>query len=139
METAREYLAEVQRLNARISNLADTISGLRDFARRVSPGAGSGSAKAKGAGDRLSGIVAKIADAEREMLEAMRQAKQKKQDVIALLEKMPNARHYSILYKRYLLGWSMERIADSLGCTPRGARYLHNRALEELEKIMSEN
>lgn len=136
MSKAKDYLNQIGLLNAKIENMLRARSDLMAMATRVTPQLQTAPASSGGGKDKIGEAVAKIVDLERRIDREIDALVALKGAAIARLNRLTSKNHYNILFKRYVLGLTFERIAEEMGYTYRGICYLHGRALTAFEKIM---
>ena len=136
MSKAKDYLNQIGLLNAKIENMLRARSDLMTMATRVTPQLQTAPASSGGGKDKIGEAVAKIVDLERRIDREIDALVALKGAAIARLNRLTNKNHYNILFKRYVLGLTFEKIAEEMGYTYRGICYLHGRALQDFEKMM---
>ena len=83
--------------------------------------------------DRLSGAVARIADAAAEIEQQILQREAVRREIEAAIEKVPDGAQRVLLEYRYLAGYKWEKIAVELNYDYRWVLRLHGRALHAIE------
>lgn len=139
MSKAKDYLNQIGLLNAKIENMLRARSDLMAMATRVTPQMQTVAVSSWGGIDKIGDAVAKIVDLDRRIDREIDALVALKGAAIARLNRLTSKNHYNILFKRYVLGLTFERIAEEMGYTYRGICYLHGRALLDFEKMMEEN
>lgn len=109
---AKEYLSQVRFLDERITCKLADAARLQDMATRITPilredGVSGGG----GAPDRLADAVAKIVDLKAEINRDIDRLVDKKRDIAAKLGKLTDRRYYAVLFRRYLLFETFEKIS----------------------------
>ena len=136
--TAIEYLNQFQFCEAQIQNLQEEIEKLEYKASGLS---------AKGINISKSGTInnkspqektiTKIIEFEKKLEEKQNEYYELKLEIIILLEKMSNyPDQANVLYKKYVMGYSWNKIADNMFITPRTAQRTHYKAIKRFEKIL---
>lgn len=117
--------------------LAEELAGRRAEAERITPLlAQPGGGPARGAAtpaDKLPKAVERILAAEAELTAQLAQCEAVRAEVLAVLGQEKNEQRYELLYRRYILGHTFERIAAALHIEPRWARRLHRKSIEKLK------
>lgn len=88
--------------------------------------------------DKVGNGVAKLVDLKNRITEEITQYVSLRQEIVTMLERLENHRHYEVLYKRYVLRMSFKKIGREMKCSCRNAQYLHDDALEAFAKLMEE-
>lgn len=137
--TAKEYLSQVRLLDDKINCKLAEVARLQEMAARITPVLRNDAAHGTGGQkDRMAAIVAKIVDLKAEINMDIDRLVDRKKEVSALLDKIPNRRYYTVLFRRYILYETLDQISCEMGCTYRNVCYLHGQALCAVEKIMGE-
>ena len=135
---ARNYLESYKQIQTRINVLQAEINRLRTEAESVSINL-DGMPKGQGGNDKLSRIVADMADLEATLLAEMSGLYIRRQRIIAQLGMLKSHKHQLLLQKRYLECKSWEAIAYEMDITWRHCYRLHGSALAEFEEILQQN
>lgn len=135
--TAKEYLRQLIDMNSEIESIYDQIAWLRAQATKVTttysdmpPG---------GESKDISDIMNDIFDLEGSYVFALGELTKLKREASAVIEKITDNRHRTVLRKRYLNSENWETIADETGYSLRQVYRLHGEALCAYEKKMSLN
>lgn len=131
--TAKEYLRQLLRRDARINALIERqqryreLAGVHGMAYGDAPGGGSRH------GSAVENCAVQIADLEREIdrrideyVDLVRQAE-------AAIDQIEDERCRDVLRYRYLSGWTWEKIAEQMHYDERWVRHLHGLALLQVE------
>lgn len=86
--------------------------------------------------DKVSVLAAKLADLTAEIAERRTEALLKKNEIRKTILKLKDTRYIQILTERYMLLNRWEQIAVNLNYSWRYTLKLHDRALEEVQKII---
>lgn len=135
---AKEYLSQVRCcLDERITCKLADAARLQDIATRITPilredGASGGG----GAPDRLADAVARIVDLKAEINRDIDRLVDKKRDIAAKLGKLTDRRYYAVLFRRYLLFETFEKISCEMNYSWRHVCSLHGQALEAFQKVL---
>lgn len=133
--TAKEYLSEVQRLKTIIERKREQIKEIREDASTVRA-VRSDLDKVSGSGytDRIGEAVAKISELETEIENDILTLVFLKHDIINQIQEIENHNYADILYKHYIKGESLAKIAYEMDLTYQYVIVLHGKALKDFEK-----
>lgn len=133
---AKEYLQQLQRLDAVINQKIKELEGLRltlssvgsiDYAKdRVQTGSSSDAPFVR--------TIEKIADLEAEIDREIDSFVDKKHQIINEIQGLSNAIHIQILFKRYVEFKRLEVISVEMNYTYAYTRELHGYALQDFER-----
>lgn len=133
---AKEYLQQLQRLDAVINQKIKELEGLRltlssvgsiDYAKdRVQTGSSSDAPFVR--------TIEKIADLEAEIDREINSFVDKKHQIINEIQGLSNAIHIQILFKRYVEFKRLEVISVEMNYTYAYTRELHGYALQDFER-----
>lgn len=132
--TAKEYLRQLSRKDARINALIERQQRYRELAQRRTavyrdmPGGG------RRCSSSVEEYVAKIVDLEHEIDLRIDEYVDLTREIEAVIERVGDDRHRDILRYRYINGWSWEKIAREMHYDRRQITRLHGFALWEIEK-----
>ena len=129
--TAKEYLRQLSRKDARINALIERQRRYRELAERRTavyrdtPGGG------RRCSSSVEEYVAKIIDLEidRRIDEYVDLTR----EIEAAIDRIPDGRYRDVLRFRYVNGWTWEKIADEMGYDERWVRRLHGWALLKIK------
>lgn len=133
---ARNYLESYKQIQTRINVLQAEINRLRTEAESVSINL-DGMPKGTVNDDKLSRIVADMADLESTLITEMSGLYTKRIRIITLLGMLKNHSHQTILHKRYIECKTWETIAYEMDITWRHCYRLHGSALAEFQDVMN--
>ena len=133
--TAKEYLRQLGRMDARINALAERQQRYYDLAARATtvyrsmPGGGRRCASS------CEDYVCKAVDLGREIDRRIDEYVDLTREIEKAIDELGDDRERDILRWRYLNGWKWEKIIESMPeCETRTVYYLHGRALSEIEE-----
>lgn len=89
-----------------------------------------------GAPDRLADAVARIVDLKAEINRDIDRLVDKKRDIAAKLGKLTDRRYYAVLFRRYLLFETFEKISCEMNYSWRHVCSLHGQALEAFQEVL---
>ena len=135
---AKEYLESYRRIQTRINVLMSEIERLRAEAESVSINL-DGMPRGTATDDKLSRIVAEMADLESTFTEELSGLYIRRMRIVTMLGKLTNHKHQLLLHKRYIECKSWEHIAVEMDITWRHCYRLHGYALKEFKEVMDES
>lgn len=135
---ARNYLESYKQIQTRINVLQAEINRLRTEAESVSINL-DGMPKGTANDDKLSRIVADMADLESTLITEMSGLYTKRIRIITLLGMLKNHSHQTILHKRYIECKTWETIAYEMDISWRYCYMLHGSALAEFQHLLNDN
>ena len=131
--TAKEYLRQLSRKDARINAMIERQQRYRELAQRRTavyryiPGGG------RRCSSSVDEYVAKIVDLEHEIDRRIDEYVDLTREIEAAIDRIGDDRYRDILRYRYVNGWSWEKIAQEMHYDERWVRRLHGWALLRLE------
>lgn len=133
--TAKEYLQQVRRKDTVINNLMRDKEGLIATMYLLG-GSGEGvRVQSSRNNDRFGTLYSRIDEKEREITEKIDALVDFKLKVSGEINALSDDRYIKVLYKRYILFESWERIAVELEYNVRHIQRLHGQALIEFEDV----
>lgn len=135
---AKTYLQRLAQCDARINAMQDKIDDLWDQATRITPTLKQDVVSGGGNHDKVGDAVAKIADLRSAINQQIDYYADLQQEANTLLNKLENNVHYTILYRRYMLGDSWSQIAAEINKSDRQAQNLHGDALIAFADLLME-
>lgn len=126
---AKSYLQRLAQCDARINAMQDKIDDLYDQATRITPTLKQDVVSGGGNHDKVGDAVAKIADLRSAINQQIDYYVDLQEEANALLNKLTNNLHYTILYRRYMMDDSWATIAAEISKSERQAQNLHGDAL----------
>lgn len=130
-EKTKQYLNQISRLEMQIKNKLEEISRLRIMSDGISGISDGDKVQTSGSKDKMSNIVSKIVDMEREIDEMI----DKRCLIIEQIEKMENNKYYDILTQIYVTQKDLKVIAFEKKRGYRHIQRLRDNALEEFERL----
>lgn len=134
----KEFLSQHKIIDDCINAKLDEIKELRSLATRLSPSLSGESHSVGIVSDRVGRTAAKIADLEREVNDQIDRLIEVKAEINAMINSLDDILLRNLLERRYLLGFSWEKIAEDMSYTPRHITRLHNKAIERLQLLYSD-
>ncbi len=137
--TAKEIFKQLARMDAFIDAKKQRLDALKTLASSI--GSPNLSGMPKNPSKPLSSLadaVCKALDLEVEIRSDEARLQEKKVHLLELIGTLDNSDHQTVLIKRYFERLSWENIASSMFYTTRWIFKLHGRALEEMDKKLSQ-
>lgn len=135
---AKAYLQRLAQCDARINAMQDKIDDLWDQATRITPTLKQDVVSGGGNHDKVGDSVAKIADLRSAINQQIDYYVDLQEEANGLLTKLQDNVHYTILYRRYMLGDSWAQIAAEIGKSERQAQNYHGDALVAFADLLPE-
>lgn len=135
---AKAYLQRLAQCDARINAMQDKIDDLFEQATRITPTLKQDVVSGGGNHDKVGDAVAKIADLRSAINQQIDYYVDLQEEANGLLNKLQDNVHYTILYRRYMLGDSWSQIAEEINRSERQAQNLHGDALVALADLLME-
>ena len=135
--TAKEYLLSIKQLERAIRLKKEEIEELRTLATSITVKTGEEPVQTSGTSDKVGNIVAKIVDLQRELEDSVIVFLNKREECIAILDKMQDIDEYEVLYRRYMQDMKWEEVANVMGYTSEYVRgTLHMNAIANFENFL---
>lgn len=122
------WLRRYQESLRREQELAEEVERLRSEATRITPLL-SGMPGGPGGGQKLPCAVERIVQAQQELQEQIEECSNIRKEIIKTIEQLNGSKDKEILRRRYLLGQSLEEIAELMHYDYRWIRKLHKLAV----------
>lgn len=132
-ERTKQYLNQINRLELQIKNKLEEIHRLRLMSDGVGGISDGEKVQTSGNKDKMSVIVSKIVDMEREVDSMI----DKRCLIIEQIEKIENSTYYDILTQIYVLQKDLKVIAYEKKRSYRQIQRLKGNAIEEFERLYS--
>ena len=133
----KEFLMQYKLIDDSINAKLDEIKELRSLAAKLSPSLSGESHSVGTFSDRVGRTAAKISDLETEVNERIDRLLETKAAITAMINSLDDILLQNLLERRYILGFSWEKIAEDMNYTPRHITRLHNKAIARLEQLYS--
>ena len=130
--TAKEYLQQYRNAEDSINAKLDQIHKLRELATKTTQTLTADNVQSSGSNDKISAIVSKIVDMENEVDAEIDKLHDVKKHVQEVISAVPNAKQRAVLTRRYINGYTWERIAVELNISYQWVCELHGRALQNI-------
>ena len=133
---AKEFLNQAYLLDQRIKSKSEQIQSLNELATKCTVTL-TGMPRNSNHGDStMADAVCKIIDLQNEIAADMDRLVQIKKDIVDVIGKVNDVKFRILLEKRYLCGETWEEITVSLYHNRRWVFRLHDKALDEVQKIL---
>lgn len=129
-----EFLSQAYHIDLRIQSKLDQLESLNSLAAKAT--ATFGNEPVSGTRDvhRREAVICKIIALQAEINADIDNLVDTKRELRAVIESVKNVDYRTVLELRYLNFRKWEQIAVQMGYTNRNVHYLHDRAIEYLEK-----
>ena len=135
---AKAYLQRLAQCDARINAMQDKIDDLYGQAMRITPTLKQDVVSGGGGQDKIGDAVAKIVDLRNEINRQIDYYVDLQEEANALLNRLTDNVHYTILYRRYMLGDSFAVIAAEIDKGERQTYSLHGDALVAFADLLTD-
>lgn len=136
---ARTYLEEIRRLGDSIAEYEREIERLRTELESISGVSyDSISVMASVSGDTLTNKVARIMELENQVSDTMIERAERRAQIIAQINKMPNRVHMTLLIKRYVDSLKFEQIAIDMNYSYDRIIHIHKEALRSFKEMYAD-
>lgn len=133
---AKEFLNQAHLLDQRIKSKSEQIQSLNELATKCTATLTGMPRNPNHGGSTMADAVCKIIDLQNEIATDMDRLVQIKKDIVDVIAKVDDVKFRILLEKRYLCGETWEEITVSLYHNRRWVFRLHDKALDEVQKIL---
>lgn len=133
---SKDFLKQIKTLDKRIKNKLIERQQWHDLALTITANMGGERVQSSGSQSKMADAVDVCVDAEAEILEAVKNLRAIKGEVIQTIEGIDNATFYDVLHQRYVQCKSLQDIADDYKKDYSWATTVHGRALKSLQGIL---
>lgn len=130
--TAKEYLRQLSRKDARINALIERQQRYRELAARRTAVYRDTPDGGRRCSSSVEEYVARIVDLEREIDRRIDEYMDLTREIEAAIDKVGDDRYRDILRYRYINGWNWERIAQEMHYDVKWLYKMHGRALQKI-------
>lgn len=134
--TAKEYLSQAHHLDQRIDAKIAQVASLNELATKCTATLTGMPRKPNRGGSTMADAVCKIIDLQNEIAADMDRLVQIKKEIVDVIGKVDDVKFRILLEKRYLCSETWEEITVSLYHNRRWVFRLHDKALDEVQKIL---
>lgn len=131
---ARDYLGQLEVIEARIQNIRVDIQQLKDLALSITPAYEGERVQASGNNQRMATAVERWSDKEREMSREIDNLVDKKLEIAGTINRLKKPKESGVLHKFYIQNKSFKEIASDYDKSVSWATSVHGRALQSLQK-----
>ena len=136
--TAKEYLGQAYRLDQRINSKLQQIESLRSLTQRVTVAYGGEVVSHTRNVTSMQDTIVRLMQAEEELNREIDRLVDLKAEIAGVIGQVRNESYRLILEKRYLCFQTWAQIGDDLHYTRRWLLTKHDRAVDVVEKLISE-
>lgn len=136
MIDAKRYLQQVKQCEVRIQIKREDLEQLKAFTTKVTSTLSDVSVSGTKNNDKMGDAIVKIIELQNDINCEIDRLVDLKKEVCAVLDKVSNEDQHTVLYKRYVLFKTFEKIACEMNMTYRNVCYIHGRALQAVERIL---
>jgi len=133
--TAKEYLGQAYRIDQRINSKLEQLQSLRYLATKASAVLTTDPISSTRNVHSMEDVIIKIADLKSEISADLCQLIDTKREIVTVIKCVENNELQTLLELRYLCFKNWEQIAVEMHLDLRWIHRLHNRALNEIDKI----
>jgi outer membrane PBP1 activator LpoA protein len=133
--TAKEYLGQAYRIDQRINSKLEQLQSLRYLATKASAVLTTDPISSTRNVHGMEDVIIKIADLKSEISADLCQLVDTKHEIVTVIKCVENNELQTLLELRYLCFKNWEQIAVEMHLDLRWIHRLHNRALNEIDKI----
>lgn len=137
LETAKEYLNRIHTCEVKIKQVEEEIETLQELVTSTSINSESEKVLSSASQDKMADLIVHIQMQRDRLADEVRKYTDIRADIINKINQLNNSDYKQILYQRYCLHKTWEKIAVDLGYTRQWICKLHGRALIEFEKIIN--
>ena len=136
--TAKEYLGQAYRLDQHINSKLQQIEVLNSLTQRVTVAYGGEVVSHTRNVTSMQDTIDRLMEAEKELNREIDRLVDLKAQIAQTINQVHNDSYRLILEKRYLCFQSWAQIGADLHCTRRWLLTMHDRAVDVVEKLISE-
>lgn len=133
---AKQYLLQIDYYDKRITNKLSELAQWRALASSTGSQT-DGERVQTSAKDRLSTVVSKIVDLDREIDSLIDEYAEKKQEIIRTIESIENHNYYDLLFKVYIEHKFLHEAAAEMHYSYTRIRHMHKEALGAVDAIIN--
>ena len=134
--TPKEYLSQYQQLNREIDCLLEEKERWTSLATRVTPSQSEGGRGSGNLNGRIPSAVEKIMETEDKINSRIDRLVELREEIEMRLQNLPDGKQKEVLYRRYILCQTLERIADKMNYSYMQICRINGRALQEFGKML---
>ena len=132
----KQYLLQIDYYDKRITNKISELAQWRALASSTGSQT-DGERVQTSPKDRLSTVVSKIVDLDREIDSLIDEYAEKKQEIIRTIESIKNPNYYDLLFKVYIEHKFLHEAAAEMHYSYTRIRHMHKEALSAVDVIIN--
>ena len=132
--TTREYLSQIRKINLMIEAKVEDSIRLRTLATKITVPTDGERVKSSPDPDKLTNVVAKIVELDREIEESVKELIKKRKIIYRQIEEIENPEYYSFLIYKYTQFLQSKEIAGKMNVSKSVMFTIQAQALLEFEK-----
>lgn len=136
--TAKEYLGQAYRLDQRINSKLQQVDSLRSLTQKITASYDGEVVSHTRNVTSLQDTIIRLMEAEEELNRQIDELVDLKMDIARLIDQVHNESFRLILEKRYLCFLQWDQIAAEMHYSRRWVLNKHGRAVEVVDKLMTE-
>lgn len=133
---AKQYLRKVKLCDTHINNKLRELEDLKAMVTKITAtwkdDVVSGGGRSQ---DKLGDAVSRIVDLQNEINQEIDNYVDMKREIKGIIDQIKNADQVNVLYRRYFLYETFEKIACDMHMTYRNVCYIHGKALEAVKEL----
>lgn len=137
MQTAKEYLLQIEKLNAMIANKIAEKQQWKDEALSITPKGNGEKVQTSSNAQKMANAVVNYVDIDREIDSRIIELQNKRREIVETIELLP-VTEYDLLHKVYIQGMTLAEAAFAKDKCYSWATTVHGMALKRLQKILDE-
>lgn len=136
--TAKQYLSGLQRVKIKIGQLQEQRQMYLEMATSITAAVTPVKVQTSGTHDRVGDNASKAADIGTKIDGEINNLFWKQQEVIKQIQSLRNAEYIQILFKVYVQEKTVKQAAVEMQRSDNYSLKIHNRALEEFERVYAD-
>lgn len=137
MQTAKEYLLQVEKLNTMIANKLAEKQQWKDEALSTTPKGNGERVQSSSNPQKMATAVINYVDIDKEIDNRIIELQNKRREIVETIELLPVS-EYDLLHKVYIQGMTLAEAAFAKDKCYSWATTIHGTALKRLQKILDE-
>jgi 3-methyladenine DNA glycosylase/8-oxoguanine DNA glycosylase len=133
--TAKEYLQQAFRVDQRINSKLEQVMSLRELATKATATLSDMPRNPSRGHHRMEDVIVKILGLESEINAEAERLVDLKREIVTVVDKVASTELRTLLELRYLCFKTWEQISVEMSYDIRWVHRLHNRALDEVDRI----
>lgn len=133
-----EYLSRIKRLNMMINNKLIELDELKNIATSFGSLTCDEKVISSKPEDKISIVVAKIVDMERDIEKMIDLYADEKKKIISMIDKIEKDEYYNVLSLKYIHSMSNREIANRMNYSTKQIKRIHTKAITEFYNMYHE-